>query len=83
MILVLGISYVILMSLPFSIAFFYEKTFKKKAYPFLFLFSAILFLISFLYFSDNFFSDFSSGFLAASGILIAAASLRLYLVMNR
>ena len=82
LVLILGVSYAILMSLPFSIAFFYERIFKKRAFPYLFIISGILFLISFSFFSHDIFSDTSSAFIAAGGILLAAASLRLYFVMT-
>lgn len=82
LVLTLGISYLLLMILPFSIAFFYEKTFKKRAFPPLFIISGVLFLVSFLFFSHDIFSYTSSAFIAAGGILLAAASLRLYFVMT-
>ncbi len=82
MILVLGFSYVILLSLPFSIAYFYEKIFDKPALPYLFIISGGMFIISFLIFFYDFWSDVGSGFFASGGILLAAASLRLYFVMT-
>ncbi len=83
MILILGVSYVFLLSLPFSIAYFYENIFKKPALPYLFIISGCLFIISFLIFFYDFWSDIGSGFFASGGILLAAASLRLYFVMMR
>lgn len=82
MILVSGISYVFLMTLPFSIAFFYQKVFKKKSFPYLFVISGFLYIISFFIFSQNIFSDLGSGLFAIGGILLAAASIRLYIVMT-
>jgi lipid-A-disaccharide synthase-like uncharacterized protein len=70
------------MILPFSIAFFYEKTFKKRAFPHLFIVAGFLFLISFFFFSHDIFSDISSILIATGGIMLAAASLRLYFVMT-
>jgi len=70
------------MSLPFSIALFYEKVFKKRAFPYLFVVSGFLIIASFYFFSIDFFSETSSIFLAAGGISLAAASLRLYFVMT-
>jgi hypothetical protein len=81
LLLVLGLSYVFLLSLPFSIAYFYEKIFKKFALPYLFVISGVLFIISFLIFLYDFWSDIGAGFFAAGGISLAAASLRLYFVM--
>jgi len=77
----LGVSYVFLIGFPFSIAYFYEKVFKKFALPYLFIISGSLFIISFLIFSYDFWSDTGSGIFASGGILLAAASLRLYFVM--
>lgn len=82
LILILGISYLVLMILPFSIAFFYEKTFKKRAFPHLFIISGVLFLVSFLFFSYDIFSDTSSALIAAGGILLVIASMRLDFVMT-
>jgi len=82
LILVLAISYALLVSLPFSIALFYEKIFKKRAFPYLFVVSGFLFIASFYFFSIDFFSETSSIFLAAGGISLAVASLRLYFVMT-
>lgn len=82
MIILLGISYAVLMSLPFSIALFYERTFKKRAFPYLFVASGFLIIASFYFFSIDFFGETSSIFLAAGGLLLAMASLRLYFVMT-
>lgn len=82
LILVLGISYAVLMILPFSIALFYEKIFKRQAFPYIFAISSILLIASFYFFSIDFFGETSSIFLAAGGISLAAASLRLYFVMT-
>lgn len=82
LILVLGVSYVFLLSLPFSIAYFYEKIFKKFALPYLFIISGGLFIISFLIFFYDFWSDIGAGFFALGGIILAASSLRLYFVMT-
>lgn len=70
------------MILPFSIAFFYERIFKKQAFPHLFIISGVLFLISFSFYSHDIFSDTGSMLIAAGGILLATASLRLYFVMT-
>lgn len=77
-----GITYALLVILPFSIGFFYQKIFKKKAYPFLFIISGILFILSLIY-SFDIFSLIGGGFFAAGGIMLAAASIRLYTVMMR
>lgn len=82
LILVLGISHTFLLGLTFGIAFFYEKVFKRRAFSFLFIIAAILFVISFIIFYSNLFSDIGSAFFAAGGFLLAGASLRLYSVMT-
>lgn len=82
LILILGILYSFLMGLPVSIAYFYQAVFKKRAFPSIFLISAILFAVSFFIFHNDFFSDTGSAFFAAGGILLAAASLRLHAVMT-
>ena len=82
LIIILGVSYVILLVFPFSICFFYKKVFKRRVYPFLFIVSAALFGISLFIFSYDFFSYTGSGFFAAGGIILAAASIRLYIVMT-
>jgi hypothetical protein len=82
LILVLGVSYVFLLGLPFSIAYFYEKVFKKRVFPYLFIISGGLFIVSFLIFLYDFFSDTGSAFFASGGVLLAVASLRLYYVMT-
>lgn len=82
LILVLSISYVFLLVIPLCIAYFYEKIFKKRVYPYLFIISGVLFIISFLIFFYNSASSIGSGFFALGGILIAATSLKLYIVMT-
>lgn len=82
MIFALSVSYLFLMSLPFGIAYFYERIFKKRAFPYLFIISSIFLFISFFIFSYDISSDIGSIFFAAGGILLAAASLRLYFVMT-
>jgi hypothetical protein len=73
---------VFLIGYPFSIAYFYEKVFKKRVIPYFFIISAGLFIVSFLIFLYDFFSDTGSAFFASAGILLAVASLRLYQVMT-
>lgn len=82
LILVSGILFGFLLGLPFSIALFYEKIFRRTAFPFLFIVSGVLFAISFFFFSYDFFGATGSGFFAAGGIVLALASIRLYLVMT-
>ncbi len=82
LILVLGVSYAFLLVIPLGIAYFYEKIFKKRVYPYLFIISCVLFIISFLIFFYDLASDIGSGVFALGGILTAATSLKLYIVMT-
>lgn len=82
LILILGISYALVMSLPFGIAFFYQKVFKKKSLPYFFILSGIFYILYFFIFSRNIFNVYGSMFFALGGILVAIASIRLYLLMT-
>ncbi len=82
LILVLSLSYVFLMTIPLGIAYYYEKIFKKRVYPHLFIISCVLVIISFLILLYDSASSIGSGFFALGGILIAATSLKLYIVMT-
>lgn len=82
LIIALGILHTFLMGLTFGIAFFYEKVFKRHAFSTFFIISAALFVISFVIFYYNLFSDFGSVFFAAGGILLGISSLRLYSAMT-
>jgi len=70
------------MILPFSIAFFYQKVFKKNAFPYFFVIAGLFYIIYFFIYYMDIFSDIGSGFFAAGGIVLAAASIRLYLLMT-
>ena len=82
LVLILGITYAILMILPFGIAFFYQKIFKKNALPFFFVIAGIFYFTYFIIYFMDIFSDLGSAFFAAGGIVLAAASIRLYLLMT-
>ncbi len=82
LVIILGITYALLMSLPFSIAFFYQKVFKKNALPYFFVIAGLFYIIYFFIYYMDVFSDIGSGFFAAGGIVLAAASIRLYLLMT-
>lgn len=81
LILILGVTYTLLMVLPFSIAFFYQKVFKKEAFPYFFIISGVFFIIYFYIYYQDIFNIIGTGFFAAGGIVLAAASIRLYLLM--
>lgn len=70
------------MSLPFSIAFFYQKVFRKNSLPYFFVISGIIYIIYFLLYYQDIFSLWGSAIFAMGGIMLAAASLRLYLLMT-
>ncbi len=75
------ISLVPLFLFSYGIALFYQRTFKRKTYPYLFLIAFILYIassISYLYPAlpgKNLFS-------AAGGVLLSGASLRLHRLMT-
>jgi len=69
------------MILPFSIAFFYQKVFKKDALPYFFVISGIFFITYFYIYNQDIFNVLGTGFFAAGGIVLAATSIRLYLLM--
>ena len=81
-IIIAGLSVIVLMALPFSIALFYEKTFNRSAYPYLFLLSGFLLILSFSILYHEFSNFFGNFLFASGGILLAVASLRLYTVMT-
>jgi len=80
--MILGMTYALLMVLPFSIAFFYQKVFKKDALPYFFVISGIFFIIYFYIYNQDMFNVIGTGIFAAGGIVLAAASIRLYLLMT-
>lgn len=81
LILILGMTYVFLIILPFSIAFFYQKVFRKDALPYFFVISGVFFITYFYIYYQDIFNVIGTGFFAAGGIVLAAASIRLYLLM--
>lgn len=81
LILTLGVTYTLLMILPFSIAFFYQKVFRKDALPYFFVISGFFFITYFYIYYQDIFNVIGTGFFAAGGIVLAAASIRLYLLM--
>jgi len=74
-------TYVFLIILPFSIAFFYQKVFRKDALPYFFVISGVFFITYFYIYYQDIFNVIGTGFFAAGGIVLAAASIRLYLLM--
>lgn len=75
------ISLVPLFLIPYSIAVFYQRSFRRKTYPYLFIVSLLLLAASSL---GYVYQSFSYGmlFLAIGGILLGSASIRLDLVMT-
>ncbi|NJD76467.1 MAG: hypothetical protein FIB08_05140 [Candidatus Methanoperedens sp.] len=76
------ISMVPLLILPYGIATFYERTFKRKTYPYLFLIALLLYaaiLLKYLYPS---FSGENLLF-ALGGLILGLTSIRLDYVMTR
>jgi hypothetical protein len=71
------ISMVILLLLPYSIALFYQRIFKRNTYPYLFLMALALYIFS------SFQYSFGNLPFALGGVILGAASFRLYNVMTR
>ncbi|MCX9073565.1 MAG: hypothetical protein OIN88_02760 [Candidatus Methanoperedens sp.] len=76
------ISIVLLTMIPYSIALFYQRTFKRNTYPFLFLVSPALFIASLIsYMYPSFFTG--NVFFALGGAILGGASMRLHQVMTK
>jgi hypothetical protein len=75
------ISLVPLFLIPYSIAVFYQRSFRRKTYPYLFIVSLFLLAASSLGYVNQSFS-YGMLFFAIGGILLASASMRLDLVMT-
>jgi hypothetical protein len=75
------ISLIPLLLIPFNIALFYQRTFKRWTYPGIFLFSLFLYISG--TFAQYSYPSISLGnwFFALGGILLGGASIRLYQVM--
>ena len=71
-----------LLLLPYSIALFYQRTFKRKTYPYLFIIALILYIVSsFQYpFPPLLWRNL---FFALGGVLLGSASVRLHHVMTK
>lgn len=75
------ISMALMFFIPYSIAVFYQRIFKRKTYPYLFIVSFLLLVTSSLgYFYQSFTQDLL--FFALGGILLGGSSLRLDQVMT-
>lgn len=73
------LSLIPLLLLPYSIALFYERTFKRKTYPQLFIISLFLYITSYA----QYIYPFSGNWLFAfGGVLLVGASIRLHQVMT-
>lgn len=76
------ISVVPLLLLPYSIALFYRRIFKRNTYPLLFLASLILYIASSIQYLYS--SLYMGGlFFAIGGVLLGGASYRLHHVMTK
>lgn len=76
------ISMLPLLLIPYSIAVFYHRSFRRNTYPYIFLVSFVLMATSLLVYA---YQSFYQGMLlfAIGGILLGGASLRLDHVMTR
>ncbi len=75
------ISMVLLFLLPYSIALFYQRNFKRRTYPYFFLISLIMYVISSI---QYLYPSFIWGNLlfALGGVLLGGVSFRLHSVMT-
>ena len=71
------ISMTLLLLLPYSIALFYQRIFKRNTYPYLFLIALVLYIASSFQYSWGNLS------FAMGGVILGGASFRLYNVMTR
>ena len=67
--------------IPYSIAVFYQRSFKRKTYPYLFIVSFLLLVASSLGYVYQFFTQ-DMLFFALGGILLGITTLRLDQVMT-
>ncbi len=76
------ISLIPLLFLPYSIALFYQRSFMRNTYPYLFLISLVLYIASSLAYI---YPAFSAGnwFFALAGMILGGASIRLHQVMTK
>ncbi|MDO8726544.1 MAG: hypothetical protein Q7J35_10795 [Candidatus Methanoperedens sp.] len=75
------ISMALMFVIPYSIAVFYQRSFKRKTYPYFFIVSFLLLVTSSLGYWDQFFTQ-NLLFFALGGILLVGSSLRLDQVMT-
>ncbi len=70
-----------LLLLPYGIAKFYQRTFKRSTYSYTFLVSLVLYIASSLQYFYNF--STANWFFALAGVLLGGASFRLHHVMTK
>jgi hypothetical protein len=75
------ISMALMFFIPYSIAVFYQRSFKRKTYPYFFIVSFLLLVTSSLGYWDQFFTQ-GILFFALGGLLLVGSSLRLDQVMT-
>ncbi len=75
------ISMIPLFILPYSIAIFYQRSFKRRTYPFLFLIALVLYIASSIQYQNSSFL-WGNIFFGIGGIILGGASLRLHSVMT-
>lgn len=76
------ITMILSLLLPYGIARFYQHTFKRKTYPYLFLIALVLYIVSSLqYLFPSLL--WRNLFFALGGVLLASASIRLHHVMTK
>ncbi len=75
------ISLILLLLLPYGIAKFYQRSFKRSTYPYVFLASLVLYIASSLQYIYAF--SIVNWFFALAGVLLGGVSFRLHHVMTK
>ncbi len=76
------ISLIPILLLPYAIALFYQRSFKRRTYPFLFLIALVLYIASSIQYLTSSFV-WGNLFFGIGGVMLVAASIRLHNVMTR
>ncbi len=76
------ISMIPIFILPYSIALFYQRSFKRRTYPFLFLIALVLYIASSVQYQSSSFL-WGNIFFGMGGVILGSASFRLHSVMTR
>ncbi len=76
------ISLIPILILPYAIALFYQRSFNRRTYPFLFIIALVMYIASSIQYL-NFSFVWGNIFFAIGGMMLAGAGIRLHDVMTR